>query len=177
LTDSKEKGKVIPLRREITALVDDEGKIQAYFSFNRPRKLGGRWVATFMDGMMYLASCKMTGEQWNVFAYLIGHLDFDNYLRVSRQEIAKYLGMQPVNVSRAMKKLKELDVIVEGPPAGKFKTYRLNPWIAHRGAKNIIETKEDWNRLKKEYDEKRELREARAILRCHEERTDEGEPT
>ena len=29
--------------------------------------------------------------------------------------------------------MKELDIITEGPPAGKFKTYRLNPYIAHKG--------------------------------------------
>ena len=34
-----------------------------------------------------------------------------------------------------MKKLKELEIIIEGPPAGKFKTYRLNPYIAHKGTK------------------------------------------
>ena len=43
-----------------------------------------------------------------------------------------------------MKKLKELDIIVEGPPAGKFKTYRLNPYIAHKGA-NAKKTVKDFN--------------------------------
>ena len=32
-----------------------------------------------------------------------------------------------------MKKLKELEIIIEGSPAGKFKTYRINPYIAHKG--------------------------------------------
>ena len=34
-----------------------------------------------------------------------------------------------------MKVLKEKNIIVEGPPAGKFKTYRLNPNISYKGKK------------------------------------------
>ena len=63
---------------------------------------------------------------------LFGKLDFENFLRISRQEIADITGIHPTHVSRAMKKLKELKIIVEGSPAGKFKTYRLNPYIAHK---------------------------------------------
>ena len=42
-----------------------------------------------------------------------------------------------------MKVLKELEIIVEGPPAGKFKTYRLNPYIAHKGKEQTIIDFED----------------------------------
>ena len=65
---------------------------------------------------------------------LFGKLDFDNYLRIGLREIADIIGIQVAHVSRAMKKLKELKIIIEGPPAGKFKTYRLNSYIAHKGA-------------------------------------------
>ena len=54
-------------------------------------------------------------------------------MRVGLKEIADLLGMQVSHVSRAMKVLKEKSIIVEGLPAGKFKTYRLNPYIAHKG--------------------------------------------
>ena len=65
--------------------------------------------------------------------FLFGELNFENYLRVGLKEIAEITGIHLVNVSKAMKKLKELEIIIEGPPAGKFKTYRLNPYIAHKG--------------------------------------------
>ena len=92
------------------------------------------WVALYQNPCIWLAQQDLTGEQLKVLLVLFGKLDFDNYLCVSRQEIADFLNMQPVNVSRAMRKLKELEIVIEGPPAGKFKTYRLNPYIAHKGA-------------------------------------------
>ena len=52
-------------------------------------------------------------------------------------------------VSRAIKGLKELDVISVGPMAGRSKTYRLNPRIAHRGARNYQQTIIEYDELKK----------------------------
>ena len=55
-------------------------------------------------------------------------------------------------VSRAIKGLKELDVIIVGPMAGRSKTYRLNPRIAHRGARNYQQTIIEYDELKKRRD-------------------------
>ena len=92
------------------------------------------WIALYQNPSGWLAQQRLTGEQYSVLFALFNRLDFDNYFRVSRQDIAEFLNMQPANVSRAMKKLKDLEIIIEGPPAGKFKTYRINPYIAHKGA-------------------------------------------
>ena len=62
-----------------------------------------------------------------------GKVDFDNYLTISQQNIANELDMKQSNVSRAIKGLCEHDIIIEGPRAGLNKTYRLNPYIAHKG--------------------------------------------
>ena len=92
------------------------------------------WIALYQNPSIWLAQQDLTGEQFKVMHVLFGKLDFDNYLRISRQDIADIIGIKPVSVSRAMKKLKDLEIIIEGPPAGKFKTYRINPYIAHKGA-------------------------------------------
>ena len=96
-----------------------------------------------------MARQHFTGEQARVIFFLFGKLDFENYLRVSREEIAEGTDLQPVNVSRAMKRLKELEIIIAEPPAGKFKTYRLNPYIAHKG-EDRQNTIEDFNAALKE---------------------------
>ena len=70
---------------------------------------------------------------------LLGEVDFDNYLTVSQSKIANELGMRQSNVVRAIKGLSDRNIIVEGPRAGLNKTYRLNPYIAHKG-KNRNET-------------------------------------
>ena len=108
------------------------------------KNLGKGWIAVYQDPAGWLAQQRLSGEQYSVLFALFNRLDFDNYLRISRQEIADFLSMQPTHVSRAMKKLKELNIIVEGPPAGKFKTYRLNPYIAHKGS-NKNNTISDFN--------------------------------
>ena len=112
--------------------IDDDGNIKGYFPI-KDKNLGKDWLALFQNPSIWLAKQKMTGEQSSVLWYLLGRLDFENFLRVSRTEIAETLQMQPVNVSRAMKVLKEKNIIVEGLPAGKFKTYRLNPNIGYKG--------------------------------------------
>ena len=61
--------------------------------------------------------------------------------------------MQKSHVSRAIKGLIDLDVILPGPMAGRYKTYRLNPRIAHRGAKNYRGTIIEYDELKRQHDE------------------------
>lgn len=148
--DEQANTKVIPLpkERECLAILGEDGEVTGYLSKTRKNVLGVHWVAAFQDGFTWLAQQKMTGEQSSVFLYLLGKLDFDNYLKVQQKDIAEALHMQKSHVSRAMKKLAELDVIVVGPMAGRSKTYRLNPRIAHRGTKNYRNTLIEYDRLK-----------------------------
>ena len=106
----------------------------------------------FKSGFEGLASMDLTGEQYKVLMYLFSRLDFDNFLKVPQKEISEKLNLHKSNVSKAIKKLAELDVIAVGPMAGHSKTYRLNPRIAHRGAKNYQETIIQYDALKKAHD-------------------------
>lgn len=140
----------LPKERECTVLFGEDGEVTGYINRHKVNRLGGHWVATFQDGLVWMAKQEgMTGEQWRVFAYLVGCLDFDNYLKVSQKDIAEELHMHVKAVSRAIKGLKELDVISVGPMAGRSKTYRLNPRIAHRGARNYQQTIIEYDELKK----------------------------
>ena len=144
--------KVIPLpkERECTAILGENNEVTGYITRTRQNRLGGHWVATFQEGLAWMAKQEnMTGEQWRVFAYLVSRLDFDNFLKVPQKDIAEELKMNVKNVSRAIRGLKELDIITVGPMAGHSKTYRLNPRIAHRGAKNYNETVIQYDALKK----------------------------
>ena len=112
--------------------IDDDGNIKGYFPL-KEKKLGKDWLALYQDPSLWLGQLRLTGEQYSVLFALFNKLDFDNFLRVSLKEIAEALKLKIANVSRAMKVLKEKDIIIEGPPAGKFKTYRLNPYIGYKG--------------------------------------------
>jgi predicted MarR family transcription regulator len=116
---------------------------------NQQKTLGNKWVATFQDGMGYLARQKLTGEQWSVYAYLVEHLDYDNWIRVRQQDVCKDLGIDKSNVSKALKRLVEVDVITRGPMAGRYHTYRMNPRIAHRGARHYASNLVQYDDLRK----------------------------
>ena len=97
------------------------------------KSLGTGWIGLYQEAADMLAEWKLTTEQYRVFLKLLARLDFDNYLRISHTNMAEELGMKRSAVSRAMKALEDLNVIMEGPRAGLNKTYRLNPYIAHKG--------------------------------------------
>lgn len=123
----------LPKEKAYYVTTDEEGNIKGYFPLKN-KKLGKDWFAMYQNPALWLGQQRMTGEQYSVLFTLFNKLDFDNYLRVSRDEIAELLQMQPSNVSRAIRVLKEKNIIIEGPRAGSNKTYRLNPYIAHKGS-------------------------------------------
>ena len=111
---------------------DDDGNIKGYFPI-KDKNLGRDWIAMYQSALKTLAKWNLPSEQYRVMLELLSETDFDNYIRISQTKLAEELNMQQSHVSRAIKKLKELNIIVEGPRAGLNKTYRLNPYIAHKG--------------------------------------------
>ena len=144
ISDLQDKIVILPKEKRYIMITDEQsGQIKGCFPL-KSKNLGKGWIALYQNPSIWLAQQDLTGEQFKVMLVLFGRLDFDNYLRIGLKEIAELLNMQVAHVSRAMKKLKELNIIVEGPPAGKFKTYRLNPYIAHKGS-NKNNTISDFN--------------------------------
>lgn len=134
--------------QQCIAYIDDNGEVERYEPMERSRTLGNKWVATFQEGMGYLARLGLTGETWSVYAYLVQHLDYDNWVRIRQKDVEADLGIKQPNVSRALRKLVEVDVIVRGPNAGKCFTYRMNPRIAHRGARHYSNNIVQYDALK-----------------------------
>ena len=145
-----EKEKIIPLPKEseVVAIIDEDRKIAGYLKMRRKNHLGKGWVAMYQDGLAWMAEQDLTGEQLRVFMCMTASLDFDNYLAVKQEDIANKLNIPQPHVSRAVRKLKELDILIEGPMAGRCKTYRLNPYIGHKG-KNRDQTIVDFQDLQK----------------------------
>ena len=143
-SDTQEKIFIFPKEKRYIMVTDEEsGQIKGCFPL-KSKNLGKGWIALYQNSSLWLAQQDLTGEQYKVMLVLFNKLDFNNYLRIALKEISELLNMQVANVSRAMKKLKKLEIIIEGPPAGKFKTYRLNPFIAHKGS-DRRDTVKDFN--------------------------------
>ncbi|WP_225380891.1 winged helix DNA-binding protein, partial [Escherichia coli] len=58
---------------------------------------------------------------------------YENFIQVAQADIAEKLEMQKTNVSRSIKGLINLGVIIEGPKIGRSKSYRLNPQFGWKG--------------------------------------------
>lgn len=94
------------------------------------------WNYCFMsqNSMMKIAADKeLTGQQLRVFLYLTGKMDFENFLRIRQEDIAKELDMQKADVSRAMKLLETKGVLQRGPKVAQSYTWRMNPNYGYKG--------------------------------------------
>jgi DNA-binding MarR family transcriptional regulator len=86
------------------------------------------------DGFIEMAKDReMTGETCRVLFYLLGKMDFENYVRVTQGDAAAALGLQKTNVSRAVKTLCDKGILLKGPKAGRSATYRLNSAYGWKG--------------------------------------------
>ena len=131
--ENQEKISIFPQEKKYIMVTDEKtGKIKGCFPLKQ-KNLGNGWIALYQQAISNVADAKLTYEEYRVFLKLLGKVDFDNYLTISQQNIANELDMKQSNVSRAIKGLCEHDIIIEGPRAGLNKTYRLNPYIAHKG--------------------------------------------
>lgn len=76
---------------------------------------------------------ELNHDQMRVLMALLADLDYENYIQVAQMDIAEALNMQKTNVSRAVKNLLEVGIVIEGPKIGRSKTYRLNPQFGWKG--------------------------------------------
>ncbi|MBR6012710.1 MAG: replication/maintenance protein RepL [Selenomonadaceae bacterium] len=128
----------LPKSKKYLVITDDDGNVKGYFPL-KEKKLGKDWIALYQQAISTIADMNLPNEQYRVFLKLLSKVDFENYLTVSQQNIADELSMKRPNVTKAIKALCEKNIVIEGPRAGLNKTYRLNPYIAHKG-KNRKET-------------------------------------
>lgn len=84
------------------------------------------------DALMILAK-NLKGEELRVLMVLLSELDYENYIQVPQMDIVEKLGMQRSNVSRSIKVLLDIGVILLGPKIGRSFSYRLNPQFGWKG--------------------------------------------
>ena len=126
---------------------DKEGNIKGYVDkytgeehgfpviFGRKRKPYGKgWVMNSQDAAILLAKDKdIKGETHRVLWFIIGILDFENWVQLSITEISQELGLRQPHVSRAMKVLEEKEIILRGPKVGRSYAFMLNPEFGWKG--------------------------------------------
>ena len=124
---------IAPSEEKYIMVVDKETKkIKGCFPI-KSKNLGTGWIALYQDMVSNIADAKLSYEEYRVFLKLLSKVDFENYLTVSQKKLSTELNMKQPNIARAIKGLCERQIIIEGPRTGLNKTYRFNPYIAHKG--------------------------------------------
>ena len=111
ISDAQEKIVILPKEKKYIMIIDEETtEVKGCFPLKK-KGLGTGWLALYQNPSVWLAQQDLTGEQLKVLLVLFGKLDFENYLRIGLKEISDIIGIQVAHVSRAMKKLKDLEPI------------------------------------------------------------------
>lgn len=109
-------------------------EVGSFVAVIRPKQKSAfqRHFTMNQDALKILAKT-LTGEQFKVLMILLADLDYENYIQVAQADIADSLDMQKTNVSRSVKVLLDLGVILLGPKVGRSHSYRLNPQFGWKG--------------------------------------------
>ncbi len=102
----------------------------------------GLWISAIeecpfgmpQDAYLALAKSGLGLEARRVLDILLAKLDFENWVHLPQAEIAEILNMKPGNVSRSMRDLEKVGVILRGPKVGRSITYRINPNFGWKGS-------------------------------------------
>ena len=122
------------MRAELEKRTDvDTGEIHRYLIQRESVKIGGRWMRAYQDGMEYLAKQKLRGESYRVLNYLVAKAGFSNTLP-SKKSIALSLDMKAPSVSRAIKELTGIGVIIKDGD-----TSILSPYFYWKGNQKDFE--------------------------------------
>lgn len=132
-------------RKPIGFIHPDTGEIQQGYVFwaeDRPNKLVGGFFVGFQEAFKALARDNdLTPQAQRVFIYLLGVLDFDNFIHIKQKEIGEALNISPGNLSRAMAILKRKEIIIIAPYKG-IRCYKLNHFYGWKGSVTSLKKQE-----------------------------------
>lgn len=123
------------MSKKFTQIDMDTGEeVGGFVAVIRPKQKSAfeRHFTMNQDALKILAKT-LTGEQFKVLMMLLADLDYENYIQVAQADIAESLEMQKTHVSRGVKALLDIGVLLQGPKIGRSHSYRLNPQFGWKG--------------------------------------------
>lgn len=89
--------------------------------------VGERFFMGFQDAFIEISQDQdMTKESLRIMHYMMGNLDFENFIQISQAKISKDLSIKKQNVSKALKLICEKQILLAGPKIGRSLSYRMN---------------------------------------------------
>lgn len=110
---------------------------EGFIAYVVPKRHNGfreGWIAMAQEAAMLFAKSDLSGGDFRVLMALMAKLDFENLLVISQADLGREIDMDPAHIRRAIRKLKEMDALLEGPRIGIHRSYRLNPRFGWKGS-------------------------------------------
>ena len=148
-------------QRRIASFDQDTGEILegviAYCGVKQDPYSTG-WIMNSQQALELLALDKdLSKESLRVLMFLMGRLDFENWIGVSQKEIVEKLGIKKPNVSKAISLLEKKEIILRGPKIGRSNAFRLNPYFGWKGKVRNLEKYREEKYKNKEYGNKMDI--------------------
>lgn len=107
----------------------------------------GHYFRMFQDVMLEMARDReLNLTDHRVIMVILGKLEFENYFKLSQQEIGVLIDIAQPNVSKSLQKLEHKGFIQCVSIEGRKKIYVFNPYLAFKiKAKNLQDLEEDWD--------------------------------
>lgn len=137
-------------KKPIGFIHPDTGEIQQGYivwAEDRPNRLVGGFFVGFQEAFKALACDNdLTPQAQRVLLYLLGELDFDNFIHIKQKEIGQALNISPSNLSRAMAILKRKGIILIAPYKG-VRCYKLNHFYGWKGSVTSLKKQDNKPKL------------------------------
>ena len=133
--------KYIQGRASVWPEEDSQGPQTVYFQPPKTKNYPARWLLLWQDesdiGVSMSEQAEMekplTQTEYRVRDWIMGTIGIGNYVHVNQAEMAKRLRIERATASRAIKRLIELGILMQGPRSGKSNTYMVNPAFCFSG--------------------------------------------
>ncbi len=131
------------------------------------------WITVMQPSLAAMAADRaVTLDIFRVRDFLLATMAMGNLYAIPMAEIARRLGLDPSNVRRAVNRLVDYGLLMEGAPLGKTRTFEVNPKFAWRGSHRAIgKAQMSWEERS---ERARKRREREAVKRRAELRVVEG---
>lgn len=115
----------------------------------------------FLKEFGFLAKLGLSANEWNVLAWLISKIEYENYVEFSQKEIAKDLELRQAHVSTYLKRLVSLQIITPCGRNGLKGKYRINSRVMWKGNTKLIPLRRttEWKEHLEKLEEKRKKKE------------------
>ena len=135
-------------RKPVDFIHPDTGEVQQGYIVwvpDKPKFQG--FFMGFQQAFIALAQDReITTQPSRVLHYLLGNLDFDNWIHISQKEIGEALGLDKGSVSKAVSLLKRKGIILEAPYKG-VRCYKLNHFYGWKGSVTSLKKQDNKPKL------------------------------